>query len=73
MSNGTDMAFPVPMTESPNNSAQFGLTKREYFAALAMQGHLACSERTLGGFNDMETLSRECVDVADALLAELAK
>jgi hypothetical protein len=40
-----DMAFPVPQSEAPNNSYQWGLTKREYFAAMALQGLLSCPTR----------------------------
>lgn len=36
--NGNDMAFPVENLEhTPNNTLQRGLTKREYFAAMAMR------------------------------------
>lgn len=34
-----DQAFPMP--GSASNTPRLGLTKREYFAALAMQGMLA--------------------------------
>ncbi len=47
-----------------------GLTKRELFAAMAMQGLLACHttvDLSLG------TMVEYCVLDADALLAELAK
>lgn len=59
-----------------------GLTKREHFAAMAMQGLLAnpggpyqqsdmCGWRLVNCTK--EQLSMECVDMADALLAELAR
>jgi hypothetical protein len=36
-----DMAFPVlDTTQTPNGTVQLGLTKREYFAALAMHAIL---------------------------------
>lgn len=46
-----------------------GLTKREYFAALAMQGLLANSTTLLPA----ENLTKKCVKVADALIEELEK
>lgn len=45
-----------------------GLTKREYFAALALQGMIAA--RYSDGHSE---LSRHAVQCADDLLAELAK
>lgn len=54
-----------------------GLTKREHFAAMAMQGLLAnravseCSPRP--GMNIAQTYAAAAVEAADALLAELAK
>ena len=47
-----------------------GLTKREYFAAMAMQGILASDSEQ--NFTD-ENVSAWAVNSADALLAELAK
>lgn len=44
-----------------------GLTRRELFAAMAMQGLCANS-----GFN-RKTIEEESIDCADALIAELAK
>jgi hypothetical protein len=42
MSNGNDMAFPVlDKSQTPNDTTQLGLTKREYFAAMAMHGFIA--------------------------------
>ncbi len=45
------------------------LTKRELFAAMAMQGLCACPNDT----NGPEALAVEAMQYADALLAELAK
>jgi hypothetical protein len=44
------------------------LTKREYFAAMAMQGMLAHP----GGLS-LEEYARQSVDFADALIAELQR
>lgn len=59
-------AFPIF-----SNQEEFGLTKRELFAALAMQG-LAPAYAQGGDF--METhVAEGAVKLADALLKELAK
>lgn len=63
-------AFPYSWDESVRNSAQ-GLTKREYFAGLAMQGLRACAHP------QAPTTSDEIADLAvadaDALIAELER
>lgn len=46
-----------------------GMTKREMFAMAAMQGLLVNMGRN--EFNDVISVSREAVNAADALLAEL--
>jgi len=76
MTNPNDPAF-LEHTELRNGSFFYhskGLTKREYFAAMAMQGLLAMlsnSNPTTGGF--YETTALESVRLADALIAELNK
>lgn len=65
---GTDGAF---RTENP--AAYLGLTKRELFAAMAMQGMLsnpAICDMTSGEASQVALWANQC---ADALLAELAK
>jgi hypothetical protein len=47
-----------------------GLTKREYFAGLAMQGWCAADRARVWSFSEMASLS---VAQADALLAALEK
>lgn len=68
----TDMAFPVwhPVDAPPNRhpSIQLGLTKREYFAAMAMQGLLA----SISGWKDRDA-AEFSVAYADSLIAELSK
>lgn len=49
-----------------------GLTKREYFAGLAMQGILSNPYYAEWGINNPD-LERIAVEKADALLAELSK
>lgn len=44
----------------------FGLTKREHFAGLAMQGYIARG-------HELEFIIRDSIDTADELLKELDK
>lgn len=65
-----DMAYPVlDRSQTPNETYQLGLTKREYFAAMAMQGMLAGDD----GNSSAEYVAHDAVKQADALLKELAK
>lgn len=73
--NGNDMAFP--MEEGPNVPA-YGLTKRELFAAMAMQGAMhalaiEADEFDAGEPVDPHPIARDAVKMADALLKELAR
>lgn len=61
--NGDDMAFPC---DGPNVPA-YGLTKREYIAAMALQGFLA----SLNGEAAYNDVAADAVGYADALLAAL--
>lgn len=65
--NGELSIYPVDY----NNDGFFGLTKREQFAAMAMQG--LCASGVPGTHNQPKNLSVEAVQHADALLAELDK
>ena len=71
MSRADEPAFPVPETAVGGQRMRGGLSKREYFAAMAMQGMLASgiSERNSGPVS----LAMSAVEQADALLAELEK
>lgn len=62
--NGEPLAFP---TGCP---ADRGLTKREYFAAVALQGFIADGAASAV---DSEWVATRSVEFADALIAELAK
>lgn len=64
-------AFPV----HANTITRTGLTKREHFAALAMQGIITGSYHQNEGWdqNGIDTMARDAVSFADALLAELSK
>lgn len=66
MTKPDDGAFPP--AHDPK-SHPFGLTKREYFAALAMQGLLA-DENNL---STIQSAAAYAVKFADALIAELNK
>lgn len=73
--NGIKSAFPLRWDLSPNEACvEFGLTKREYFAAMAMQGLLAGYDldksHTYGGITDRAIAS---VFAADTLLKVLAE
>ena len=61
---------PINSIPDLNNhpSLWIGLTKREYFAAMAMQGYISC-----GKFNQVsdETLAMCSVQQADALIKAL--
>lgn len=81
--------FPIPDVGAGFPLRKPGLTKREMFAAMAMQGLLAaeanvkimdCAHEAGTGLptRDLvpiveQRLARTCVRLADALLAELAK
>lgn len=68
-------AFPIPDLIQDRNGdyslhCEGGLTKRELFAAMAMQGALGGAP---GSHLHPYNLANESVMYADALLAELAK
>jgi hypothetical protein len=50
----------------------YGLTKREHFAGLAMQGLLACTQHNIDRTH-VDELTNTSVIIADALIAELNK
>ena len=70
MNNGNAPAYPIHV-ECPRTGpwTEYGLTKREEFAAMAMQG--MCGDP--GRRGPIEAYARDAVKFADALLAELAK
>lgn len=70
MSNADQPAFPF-VEPHPNGCQTYGgLTKREQFAAMAMQGFLS---RRPSELVTPENTARWSLAFADALLAELAK
>jgi|LakMenEpi03Aug12_release.lakeMendotaPanAssembly.Ray.scaffolds.fasta_scaffold3258794_1 hypothetical protein len=66
MGNGKQGAFA--MIDTNLGFTQIGLTKREYFAGLALQGML--SNQGLNSYENNKIISWS-VDIADALLKEL--
>ena len=73
MSNATAGAFPFPHYTRPDGDIHWGeqgLTKREYFAAMAMQGMQFSDPQLL---RTEENIAEMAVRQADALLAALAK
>jgi hypothetical protein len=69
-----DPAFPTPHFVNANGDArwdEFGLSKRELFAAMAMPPLIQelCGEPDTG----CPEIAAACVQMADALLLELAK
>ena len=67
----TDSAYPVPCTDAYVTPEVEGLTKREYFAAMALQGSFA-----LYGNHPLPLASKMATDAvayADALIDALNK
>ncbi len=75
MSKAHEPAYPVPLGPGEALDDEMnpnGFTKREHFAAMAMQGLLA-SESRESLFDTTEGAARCAIEHADALLAELEK
>ena len=65
-------AYPYPAQVADHRKdfpPSFGLTRRELFAAMAMQGGTAWS----GDFESAQSMAVWAVESADALIAELEK
>jgi hypothetical protein len=70
MKNGQEGAF-ASMNEYER---QEGLTKREYFAAMAMQGLLSSNTASMSrGIIDVQAFACTSVQMADLILEELEK
>lgn len=75
MENPNEPAFPFATNSiSPyvDNQCFYGLTKREYFAAMAMQGFLSSKPGT-PPLMDLNGFSKSVIKIADAVLAQLAE
>ena len=61
-------AFPQSIREEDGSTTYYhGLSVRDYFAAKAMQGELAC--QCVGeSWHDIEKLAEHCYNLADAML-----
>lgn len=68
MTKATDTAFPL--VDDKNGWYEGGLTKREYFAATAMQGVLANAYHKVIKY---DYLAEQAVAAADALINQLSK
>ncbi len=70
---GNEPAFPMPPSVDAQGKTldvgQIGLTKRELFAAMAMQGNLANPDASY----NWSGLAEDSCHAAEALLAELDK
>lgn len=63
-----------PLYENPSNSMPLNLTKREWFAGMAMQGIFAGRNWPRKGMiSDCIGYAQNAVELADALIAELEK
>ena len=72
MTDGLDSAFPFVVDDISKNQCTYsGLTKREYFAALVMQGYAANSDRIY--HENVERNAEWAIQQADALIAKLSK
>jgi predicted porin len=74
---GAEPAFPVFGSrfrgEDVEMSSDGGMTLRQWYAGLAMQGLLAAGRDAQYGNDSMEDLARSSGWIADAMLRELAK
>jgi hypothetical protein len=69
--NGDNLAYPLAYTVDGFVQPSFGLTKRELFAAMAMQGF--CANVKASTQWDGETRAQKAVRQADALLDALGE
>lgn len=79
MNNGDMPAMAVtdecgmPFNEIPKDECTLGLTKREYFAGMAMQGLLSTGATYNGKTDDRVALVKDAIAFSLALLEELEK
>ena len=77
-------AFPVqtvfhPATLEPVHTGQYwngnGLSLRDWFAGMAVQGELAAQSVEIGQWanNNLEHLAKRCYAISDSMLAERLK
>ena len=82
MSKGNEPAFPQSImwlndVEELQDKTEYGLSKRELFAAMAMQGRISLrgspSLKPTPQSDYLENMAKDSVDAADALIKELEK
>ncbi len=75
MENGKKPAFPLGQAENFrwSDGVDLGLTKREYFAGLAMQEVFSYALKNELPNGLFQTAAIDAIKMADALLAELDK
>jgi hypothetical protein len=66
-----DQAFPIPA--DVDHARVTGLTKRELFAAMALQGILANSHYEPPRRKKLDAMAEDAVGAAEALIDQLAK
>jgi hypothetical protein len=75
MKNGKQPAFQTSIGMSNSEMEHMGLTKREHFAGLAMQGLLSSRRWNYEPFNEDTPYwtSKFAIEIADELLKQLEK
>lgn len=73
MTNGNEAIHPDSNENPQFNFQQYGLTKREYFAAMAMQGILSNSPDWEDSDRCLKWVSESSAKYADALIEALNK
>jgi len=68
----SDFMYPISASDDKGWEQELGMTKREYYAAKAMQGY-AGGEFTGQSGMPYEQIAEWSVRMADALVCELAK
>ena len=63
--------FPISTTDG--RVREWGLSKREYFAGLVLQGICVNAGRNRFDFDDTQHIAENAVILADALIKELEK
>ena len=68
-----ELAFPCLETDSIGNPLRehLGLTKREYFAGLAMQGMISSNQNLNLSIEEAQCIASQSVQFADELLKQL--
>ncbi len=70
MKNSEESAFGYGLANNSGFKEVKGLTKREYFAAIAMQGMLSNSNQAMV-YADIDIKIKDCINHADELLKQL--